>query len=236
MERIINDVRLDLQHHSDEKRKKSAQHFFRETILAYGVPNAEVARIGKKHFASVKDNSKQEIFDYCNEFWQSGFLEESLIACQWSYAVKKRHEASDFAVFENWVNLYVNNWASCDTFCNHNVGELVERFPELMTELKKWAASPNRWMRRGAAVSLIVPARKGLFLSDIFQIANLLLTDKDDMVQKGYGWMLKAASQAHLNEVFDFVIALKNTMPRTAYRYAIEKMPADMRKKAMEKH
>jgi len=47
--------------------------------------------------------------------------------------------------------------------------------------------------------------------------------------------MLKAASQAHQPEVFEFVMKNKAVMPRTALRYAIEKMPADLRKMAMEK-
>ena len=90
-------------------------------------------------------------------------------------------------------------------------------------------------MHRGAAVILIIPARKGLFFDDIQAIATTLLHDRDDMVQKGYGWMLKAASEAYRNEVFDFVVRHKATMPRTALRYAIEKMPADMRAEAMKK-
>jgi 3-methyladenine DNA glycosylase AlkD len=55
------------------------------------------------------------------------------------------------------------------------------------------------------------------------------------LVQKGYGWMLKAASEARQKEVFDFVIKHKATMPRTALKYAIEKMPADMKAEAMKK-
>jgi 3-methyladenine DNA glycosylase AlkD len=55
------------------------------------------------------------------------------------------------------------------------------------------------------------------------------------MVQKGYGWMLKEASKPYQKEVFDFVTSHKAVMPRTALRYAIEKMPADLRAKAMVK-
>ena len=90
-------------------------------------------------------------------------------------------------------------------------------------------------MRRAAAVSLIVPARQGKFLQDIFELADVLLLDEDDLVQKGYGWLLKAASQAHQREVFDYVLAHKTTMPRTALRYAIEKMPKALKSAAMEK-
>ncbi len=90
-------------------------------------------------------------------------------------------------------------------------------------------------MRRAAAVSLIIPARNGKFLADIFEIADLLLTDADDLVQKGYGWMLKVAANKHEQEVFEYVMKHKSLMPRTALRYAIEKMPADLKARAMEK-
>lgn len=84
-------------------------------------------------------------------------------------------------------------------------------------------------------MTLIIPARKGKFLKDIFQIADILLLDKDDLVQKGYGWMLKAASEANQKEIFDYVIKNRAVMPRTALRYAIEKMPKEMRVEAMKR-
>ena len=88
---------------------------------------------------------------------------------------------------------------------------------------------------RASAVSLIIPARKGLFLDTIFEIADNLLLDKDDLVQKGYGWMLKAASESHQQQVFDYIMKNKIKMPRTALRYAIEKMPKNFKIIAMEK-
>jgi 3-methyladenine DNA glycosylase AlkD len=90
-------------------------------------------------------------------------------------------------------------------------------------------------MRRASAVTLILPARKGNFLKDVFEISDRLLKDKDDLVQKGYGGMLKEASKAHQQEVFEYVMKNRREMPRTALRYAIEKFPKDLRDKAMEK-
>ena len=66
-------------------------------------------------------------------------------------------------------------------------------------------------------------------------IADILLEDKDDLVQKGYGWLLKEASRTHQDQVFEYVMRNKAVMPRTALRYAIEKMPEELRRKAMER-
>jgi len=112
---------------------------------------------------------------------------------------------------------------------------LAGQFPEYTDELKCWTRSENRWMRRAAAVSLIVPAKHGKFLPEALGIAELLLTDSDDLVQKGYGWLLKEASRKHTEEVFAFVMKNKKEMPRTALRYAIELMPKDLKAEAMKK-
>lgn len=235
MENIIKKLRVELKRNSDEKTKKSSERFFKEKVVVYGVNSKTTSNICKQYFKEIKDLSKSEIFELCQTLWQSGNLEESFVACHWSYSICKRYEPNDFEVFEQWVNNFISNWASCDTFCNHTVGEFIEMYPDYLKELKRWAKSNNRWKRRASAVSLIVPAKKGLFLNDVFQIADILLTDKDDMVQKGYGWMLKVASNKHQQEVFDYVIKHKAIMPRTALRYAIEKMPPELKKQAMAK-
>jgi 3-methyladenine DNA glycosylase AlkD len=232
---IIRKIRAELKEKADEDVKRSGERFFKERIKLYGVKTAVVSKIGKDCFKEIKGQSKTEIFELCDELWKSGYMEEGFIACNWSYHLRKYYEPQDFLVFERWVNEFVSNWAACDTLCNHTVGSFLEMYPEYLSKLKEWAMSPNRWVRRAAAVSLIFPAKQGKFLQDIFQIADTLLLDKDDMVQKGYGWMLKVASQAHQQEVFEYVLAHKATMPRTALRYAIEKMPKELKNKAMEK-
>ena len=121
----------------------------------------------------------------------------------------------------------------CIRDSNHTIGSFIDAHPEYVESLKRWAHSDNRWVRRAAAVTLIIPVRHGRFLQDVFAIADTLLLDGDDLVQKGYGWMLKAASEAHRGEVFDYVMRHKAVMPRTALRYAVGKMPPDLRAAAM---
>jgi len=232
---IIKKIRQELKNRADEKTKKSFRRFFKDEIKSYGVKVPVVQKLAKEFFKEIKDFSKKEIFEMCEELWQSGFIEESFVACNWSYSVCKNYKPGDFKIFEKWINNYIDNWASCDTFCNHTVGEFIEMYPGYLVQLKKWTKSKNKWMRRASAVSLIVPAKKGKFLKDIFEISDILLLDKEDMVQKGYGWMLKVASQAHQKEVFDYVMKNKSVMPRTALRYAIEKMPKEFKIKAMVK-
>ncbi len=231
----LAEIRLVLKDNVNEKILNSEKKFFKEEIKIYGVSIATVSKIGKLYFETIKDYPKQDIFELCEELWKSGYSEEAYIACNFSYYVAKKYEPVDFEIFVHWINNYVTNWATCDTFCNHTVGTFVEMYPDFVSELKIWSKSANRWMKRASAVSLIIPAKKGLFLNDLLEIADILLCDTDDLVQKGYGWLLKAASQAYQDKVYNYVISKKSIMPRTALRYAIEKMPAEMRIEAMKK-
>jgi 3-methyladenine DNA glycosylase AlkD len=235
MNDIIDKIRNQLEESIDVKTKEQSQRFFKEKIEFYGVKVPVVNKISKDSFKDIEAFDKAEIFRLIEILWQSGILEESFIACNWAYSLRQSFQPNDFEIFINWIDLYINNWASCDTFCNHSVGEFIQMYPDFLMEIKKFTKSKNRWMRRASAVSLIIPARKGLFLDTIFEIADNLLLDKDDLVQKGYGWMLKAASEPHQQEVFDYVMKNKFKMPRTALRYAIEKMPNNLKIKAKEK-
>lgn len=232
---VIKAVRQQLKLNASNKARESGKRFFKEEVNLYGVKSAVVRKIGKESFKIIKGKKKTEIFLLCEELWRSGYTEEAFIACEWSYFLRDHYDTEDFEIFEGWVGEFVSNWAECDSLCNHTIGAFIEKYPEYLLYLKRWAKSKNRWMRRAAAVSLIVPARRGKFIEDIFEIADILLLDDDDLVQKGYGWMLKVASQSHEKQVFDYVIKNKGKMPRTALRYAIEKMPGELKAKAMDK-
>jgi 3-methyladenine DNA glycosylase AlkD len=235
MPNVIAQIRADLKATTDSKTQKSFQRFFKEQVKYYGVKTETVGKIAKKYWSRVKTLDKQAIFGLCEELYRSDYTEEAFIVAFWLPEYMDNLEQADLATFKGWIERYINNWAKCDGFCNHTVGDLIQKFPEAVVEVKSWAKSENRWLKRASAVSLIVPAKKGLFLQDAFEICDVLLTDEDDMVQKGYGWLLKEESRKHQTKVFDYVVKNHKVMPRTALRYAIELMPRELKEEAMKK-
>jgi 3-methyladenine DNA glycosylase AlkD len=235
MNPLIEKISSELSELSVEKTRLSSQRFFKEELQLHGVKSPELVSVGKKWFKTVKQLPKAELLTLCEELWQTGSFEEQLIACNWSAAISNQLKPRDFILLQSWIENYITNWATCDTFCNHTMGAFITMYPQYVHQLKRMTKSKNRWMKRAAAVSLIVPARQGLFLADILDIAELLLTDPDDMVQKGYGWMLKVAAEKHQQVILNFVVNRRTIMPRTALRYAIEKMPPEFKAIAMEK-
>jgi 3-methyladenine DNA glycosylase AlkD len=235
MKNIIETVRTALTAGASEAVRISSQRFFKEKIKNHGMKSADVRKIARTYFAEVRDLSKEQLFVLCEPLWQSGYLEESSIACEWIRRIHPQLTANDWTIFDRWIDAYITNWAICDTFCNHTVGTFLEMYPRYVPKLRGWAKSKNLWKRRASVVSLVIPARKGLFHNDVFALAEILLLDSEDMVQKGYGWMLKEAGNFDQQSVFQFVMKHKAVMPRTALRYAIEKMPQSLKERAMKK-
>jgi 3-methyladenine DNA glycosylase AlkD len=233
MSEVVGRIREELNGSVDEKTRASFQRFFKEKVKCYGVKTAVVGKIAKKYWKDIGGRDKEMIFDLCEELYESGYIEDAFVVSFWGANFKDFAEPGDLKVYERWIGKYIDNWAKCDGFCNHAVGDLIVKYPDKVTELERWARSDNRWMRRASAVTLIVPAKRGLFLEGAFGICDILLEDDDDMVQKGYGWLLKEESRTRRKDVFDYVMRNKARMPRTALRYAIELMPEDLRSKAM---
>ncbi|MCC7556608.1 MAG: DNA alkylation repair protein [Methanoculleus marisnigri] len=235
MDPVVEAIRQEFAAQADPELRERGQRFFKEEVRCYGMKTATAVAIAKKYWKEVKSREKQEIFALCEELYSSGMMEEAFVVSRWAQQLAGRYEPGDIAVFRHWIETYITNWATCDGLCNHAVGDFIVRYPEGIEELKRWTQSENRWMRRAAAVSLIVPAKRGEFLDEVLAIADLLLTDRDDLVQKGYGWLLKEASRKHTDEIFSYVMAKKREMPRTALRYAIELMPKELKAEVMKK-
>lgn len=240
MNPIVQQIRKDLLSCVDTAYKKNTTTFFKEPIQSLGVRKPIASRIGRAYYKQIKQLPKNDFFSVCESLLQRGTMEEIAIAFDWSYKKIDTYTISDFDLFERWLVRYVSNWAHCDDLCTHTLGYLVWTYPELVSKTVSWRTNANRWLRRASAVVFIhpmwngnKPVSKAQYLHDVFSTADTLLLDTDDLVQKGYGWMLKATADRFPKEVFSYVLEHKHHMPRTALRYAIEKFPLDMKKQAM---
>ena len=235
-QQIIKLVRSEFKRYINIKYRDGERRFFKEKIKNYGVRTPDRRKVAKNMLYLIKDLKKDKVFKICEEMLKSKYNEESTIAFDWVYRRKDEFEVKDFKIFEKWVKKYVDNWAKCDDFCTHSLGFLINKYPKLSKDLFLWTKSKNRWVKRAAAVVYIYPWNKPKAINWVMKTAKVLLMDPDDMVQKGYGWMLKEASKHHLERVFKYVMSEKHRMPRTALRYAIELMPKKMKINAMKKN
>lgn len=229
---IVEEIRREFTKYRAKEYMVDAGQFDKGKEKVLVLKAAIVRKISAEYFGKVKNRPKQEIFELCEDLLEAGY---NAVAFDWAFRCKKQYEETDFYIFESWLKKYVTGWGSCDDFCTHAFGYFIYSFPKFVPTIKDWAKSENRWLRRASAVVLIYSLRRKRLLDSAFEMADILLLDENDLVQKGYGWMLKEASNNYPEEVFDYVMEHKKVMPRTALRYAIEKLSPELRKEAMKK-
>lgn len=121
----------------------------------------------------------------------------------------------------------VNNWDLVDVTCRDVVGEYVLASGDTAT-LRRLARSDSLWERRIGMISTAAFIRAGR--TDVaFELAELLVDDGHDLMHKAVGWMLREAGKRDAGGLDAFLERHSATMPRTALRYAIERMDADTR-------
>lgn len=230
---VRRSVVSDLKRHVDPEYRRGAEKYVKEGIVLHGVRLQTVRRIAAKHFKLVKVHGTEHVLFLCDRLVRSDFAEEKVIAFDWAYRLRKAYRPVHFRLFETWLKKYIGNWGACDDLCRHAFGAFVYEFPRFLSNVFKWTASKNRWLRRGAGVVMIYSLRKGEHLAFAFKVADALLRDEDYLVQNGFGWMLKDASILFPEKVFDYVMKNRNIMSRRALRYAIERFDAKRRKRVM---
>eukprot|EP01039_Chlorochromonas_danica_P006178 gene6178-6813_t len=125
----------------------------------------------------------------------------------------------------------VNNWNLVDISCYHIIGiYLMDKPRDLLLD---WARSPSLWDRRIAIVSTWSFIRQD-DLTTTWQIADMLLEDKEDLIHKAVGWMLREAGKRDKKALTTFLAERAHRMPRVMLRYALEKFPPTERKRYLK--
>ena len=212
---------------SDPEKEAQLRRYFREPIETHGLTSQQSKDIASKYYPEVKGDLEKAI-SLTGELMSRRNLSYSAVALRMLERFSRQLEPSHFPVFDGWVE-HLTNWASTDHLCTKIIAEAVKKDPGLVERLLEWTGSDNRWRRRAAAVSLVPLARRGERLGDVFRVADRLMTDGDDMAQKGVGWMLKEASKRHPEEVRTYLLRWREESPALILRYASEKLPKGMK-------
>ena len=124
---------------------------------------------------------------------------------------------------------YINNWDLVDVTADKIVGKYIEENPKEIKILDKFVISKSMWERRISVMSTFAFIKSGSF-DKTLEIVEKLMGDKEDLIHKATGWMLREIGKRDMNVEEKFLKKYYKQMPRTMLRYAIEKFPEDLRK------
>ncbi len=215
---------------SDEELKKHQRYF----KFVADDQNSDDYFIGVR-MGSIFDLAKQHIempVDEIEKLMESPVHEVRVGALSIMGQCAKDKKCSDERLKE-FADLYlrrhdrINNWDLVDLAAYYVVGKYLADKPRDV--LYKLARSKNMWERRTAIVATAHFILKQKQVDDTFKIAEILVNDREDLVNKGTGWMLRAAGDVDRNRLLAFLDKHAATMPRILLRYSIEKLEKDQR-------
>ena len=133
------------------------------------------------------------------------------------------------ALYELYLRRHdrIDNWDLVDRSAPYVVGGYLADKPRDV--LRRLARSESQWERRSAIVATYYFIRQG-DLDDTFDIAEILVNDPEDLVQKAVGGWIREAGKRDKARLVEFLDRHAAAMPRTALRYAVEHFDAETRK------
>jgi 3-methyladenine DNA glycosylase AlkD len=121
----------------------------------------------------------------------------------------------------------INNWDLVDLSAHHIVGAHLHS--RSRAPLDRLAVSPLLWDRRIALIATFHFIRNNEF-DDTLRLVRILLGDREDLMHKAMGWMLREVGKRDLAAEERFLREHLTALPRTTLRYAIERFPEEKRK------
>jgi 3-methyladenine DNA glycosylase AlkD len=212
---------------ADSVKAAGAQRYFKEEARFLGISSPDLRELGQEVYEKVKANwGVKEAADFCTIMLKDPYHEVKGIGILTFERYRKDFPKPVFATIKRWLEAdYCSTWALVDVLCPNSMGALLEKYPDLVKEIKGWTKSPNRWVRRASIVSFIKLAKKPDYLEAIYDIARSHFGDSDDLIQKANGWLLREAGKADMVRLERFLRRHGPAVPRTTLRYAIERFP-----------
>jgi len=226
---IVDKIRKDLRRNRNNQKAKDLQRFFKTGPGEYGegdkflgVTVPIVRNIAKKY--------KHMELSEAETILKSPIHEERFLALVCLVQnFKKGDEKDRKKIYQSYLahTRYINNWDLVDTSAEHIVGAFLK--DKSKKPLYRLAKSKSLWERRIAVMATFHFIKENRF-DETLEIAHLLLTDREDLIHKAVGWMLREIGKRDMSAEEHFLRANYQIMPRVMLRYAIEKFPEPKRK------
>lgn len=237
--KTLASLRSELKSHTDPVRARHSQRFFKtgpgeygHGDLFWGITVPIQRQIAKKYYHLSLHDIEQLLKSDVHEQRLTAVI---ILVAQF----KKADSTTRKSIYDFYLKntKYINNWDIVDSSAPYIISVyLWDNFaqnssPSLETIkiLSKLARSKSVWDRRIAIMSTAYFIQQG-DINETFAIAEILLQDEHDLIQKAVGWMLReVGNSVGIEKEERFLKKHYQTMPRTMLRYAIEKFPESKR-------
>lgn len=218
------------------KHAKDLERFFKTGLGEYGEGDIFIgvtvpqSRSVAKQFENMPIDELQKLAK--SKIHQERFVAQLILLNYFEKSKLLKDKKVYFQIWMSWLYAgYVNNWDLVDVV-GFRFGTFLHDQSNYKKLLSQLAKSDVLWQRRTAMIFAGSFIRIGQFQPTL-EIADILIDDKHDLIHKAVGWMLREVGKRDVSVLRQFLGDYAATMPRTALRYAIEKLPESERKRWM---
>ncbi len=232
---MFPEIKKELQKSANPEKAKKLQRFFKTGKGEYGEGDIFLGIIVPKQREIVKNYYKTTTLADIKKLLQSKIHEYRLTALLFLVAKynngnepEKKQIASLYLINTKWVN----NWDLVDLSAPNILGAyFLDKQKKIIYKL---AESKNLWERRIAILATFVFIKNNNY-EDSLKIAEILLNDRHDLIQKATGWMLREIGKRNIKVELSFLNKYYKIMPRTMLHYAIERFQPEERRRFLNK-
>jgi 3-methyladenine DNA glycosylase AlkD len=230
---IAAQIRRALKEGGSAERAQGVQRFFQEEIKSHGWYTADLRRAAVHFRRQIqKEHGLDFLLEVADQLFLGSVLEEKIAAIFLLDKLDAQFGDSEYKRFESWLGR-ISSWADHDALVHYCIAPMVAAKPARLKTVFHWAKSADRWHRRAACVALIRGAREKMFFREIVKLADLLLADEDDMVQKGLGWLLRETAKYDAKRTVAYLMKIRGRASRLVLRTACETLPATVRQQVL---
>ena len=217
-------------------RARTTQKYFKHDVVALGIDTPTLRAFVKDQVKPLKKVwTLDQAVACCDRLSQEPELEVIVAGFLVLGAFKKDYTEDLTSNAEQWLKGCLNNWALVDGFCSAVLSPLLEKCPEIEETLCVWSKDESLWVRRAALVTFIPFARRGRYLDRAYRLTREHLADREDLMHKAEGWLLREAGKTDMERLRQFLLKHGPAIPRTTVRYAIERFPTEDRAELLQR-
>ncbi len=226
---MLNLLLEDLQELKNPQKAKILQRFFKTGKGEYGEGDVFLGLTVPQEHQVAKKYADLTLLEL-QELLESKIHEYRMVALfilieKFKKADEKEKEEICQFYLKNTTN--INNWDLVDLSAPSIIGHwLLNRNRRILYRLAK---SKNLWERRIAILATYTFIKNHQFY-DTLEIAEVLLSDKHDLIHKAVGWMLREVGKRDHETLEQFLTKYSSQLPRVMLRYAIEKLPEEKKR------
>jgi 3-methyladenine DNA glycosylase AlkD len=226
-------IRQTLKNGGSPEHATGVQWFFKDKVKSHGWYTADLRGAARSFRREMrKEFGLDFVVNVADELFSGTVLEEKVAAVFLLEKLDPEFGDREFRLFESWLDR-ITSWADHDALVHDLIAPMVAADSSRVKNVFRWAKSPNRWHRRAACVALIRGTRAKMFFPEITKLSNLILTDEDDMVQKGLGWLLRETAKFDPKHTVPYLMKIREHAPRLVLRTACETLPGATKKRIL---